>query len=68
LLGDTRYGGASRLVREDGTVVSVQRIMLHAHRLGIPWENGIWSSICAVPPDFSDLWTAFGGDAACLQP
>jgi hypothetical protein len=68
LLGDSRYGGPTRLVTDDGTVVAVRRIMLHSYRLDIPWECRQWSIVCAVPADFTELWTRFGGGTECLQP
>lgn len=69
LLGDRAYGGASRLVHEDGSVVSVRRTMLHCTRVCIPDPEPAHELLCfeARPaPDFQALWEALGGQAFSL--
>lgn len=67
LLGDTRYGGLTRLSGADGRVLPVRRVMLHAYRMIIPWEKQEWITTCAPPRDLAALWITLGGSAAHLQ-
>jgi len=67
LLGDVRYGGLTRVVKPDGGVVPVKRVMLHAYRLVMPLEKDYWTTHCLPPRDFVTLWTTLGGDPALLS-
>jgi len=66
LLGDGRYGGPTRVVITDGSVLRIRRVMLHAYRLAIPWEGQTWTVACPPPNDLMRLWSTLGGDANCL--
>jgi 23S rRNA pseudouridine1911/1915/1917 synthase len=68
LLGDGRYGGLTRVVQKDGSVIGIRRVMLHAYRLVIPWESHTWTTVCPSPHDLTRLWFTLGGDVACLHP
>jgi 23S rRNA-/tRNA-specific pseudouridylate synthase len=67
LLGDGRYGGPTRVVKTDGSVICIRRVMLHAYRLTIPWEGQKWTVACPPPNDLVRLWSTLGGDANCLR-
>jgi 23S rRNA-/tRNA-specific pseudouridylate synthase len=67
LLGDGRYGGPTRVVRTDGSVLYIRRMMLHAYRLTIPWESQTWTVACPPPDDLVGLWSSLGGNASCLR-
>ena len=67
LLGDGRYGGPTYLVKTDGSVLRIRRVMLHAYRLTIPWESQTWTVACPAPNDLVRLWSSLGGDANCLR-
>jgi 23S rRNA-/tRNA-specific pseudouridylate synthase len=68
ILGDRRYGGPVRYVKAEGAVRNVQRPMLHAWRLTIPWRGQPWSTICPVPNDMRRLWTDLGGGETWPNP
>jgi 23S rRNA-/tRNA-specific pseudouridylate synthase len=53
LFGDRAHGGPARLVRADGTVLSLDRIALHARRVRLP--DG-WQVESAPPERFVELW------------
>jgi 23S rRNA pseudouridine1911/1915/1917 synthase len=63
ILGDARYGGPRAVTLDDGRVVSVGRVMLHAAGLVLRHpESGSPLAIEAPPPpDFADLLLALGG-------
>lgn len=67
LLGDGRYGGPTRLVKTDGSVLCIRRMMLHAYRLTIPWEGQTWTVASPPPNDLVTLWSTLGGDTNCLR-
>lgn len=59
LVGDTLYGGLTRLASVDGRIRSPGRVMLHARRvqaLGESWES-------ELPPLFEELWRTAGGQS-----
>jgi 23S rRNA-/tRNA-specific pseudouridylate synthase len=60
LLGDRAYGGTVRLISGTGSVVSLERIALHAAwvELPLPEPRRIEA---AIPPELSEIWRAFGG-------
>jgi 23S rRNA pseudouridine1911/1915/1917 synthase len=68
ILGDRRYGGPIRYVKAGGVVCNVQRPMLHAWRLTIPWHGQPWTTICPVPNDMRRLWADLGGSETWPNP
>lgn len=60
LLGDTAYGGASRVTRPDGAIVGIPRVMLHAWRVTIPSDG----RRVEAPPheDLAVAWRALADD------
>jgi 23S rRNA-/tRNA-specific pseudouridylate synthase len=62
LLGDPAYGGARRVVLDDGSVVAAGRVMLHARRVQVPGSQ----RVIAAPwhADMQALWEACGGDGS----
>lgn len=70
LLGDTRYGGARRLVLSDGRVVAARRTMLHCAWLRLPRVDGAGhlELSAEVPPDLRELWQQLGGAREDLDP
>jgi 23S rRNA-/tRNA-specific pseudouridylate synthase len=60
VLGDVAYGGARRVVLDDGTVVATPRVMLHAARVVIP-GHGVTVE-APLPADFAGVWDAMGGE------
>jgi 23S rRNA-/tRNA-specific pseudouridylate synthase len=71
LLGDRPYGGAARLVLEDGRAVAARRVMLHCLRVTLPARvGGDVLSLEAMPPgDFVERAGLIGGEplAALLE-
>lgn len=62
LLGDRDYGGPGRVTTEDGRVVALDRIALHAARVEVPGAEGRSHSIEApIPPELVRAWSALGG-------
>lgn len=59
LLGDRDYGGVTRITLENGTVVSLARIALHAIAVTIPGKT----IDVAVPAELAAVWAELGGDA-----
>jgi len=60
VLGDRTYGGPTRIVRDDGSVVAVRRALLHAFCARVPGRAKV---VRVDPPaDFADAWAALGGD------
>jgi 23S rRNA pseudouridine1911/1915/1917 synthase len=68
LLGDRRYGGATRFVDASGRVHSIDRILLHAFATSVSLPSGAaWAPICPIPEDFAQLWLVLGGSRADLN-
>ena len=65
LLGDRVYGGASRVVLGDGSVVAARRVMLHCARVTVPAPKGgaALRFEAAPPADMQQLWRQVGGGA-----
>lgn len=63
LLGDRPYGGATRIVQGDGSVLGARRTMLHCARVQIPGMHGAapLRFEAKLPQDFSSLLHALGG-------
>jgi len=59
LLGDRDYGGPTRVTLDNGGVVSLARIALHA--IGV--TLGKISGGADVPKELADVWRELGGDA-----
>jgi 23S rRNA-/tRNA-specific pseudouridylate synthase len=68
LLGDRHYGGPHRVVRRDGRVIRIKRVMLHCARLVLPdLVNGGELTLRAEPPlDIQELWRDLGGSEEAL--
>jgi 23S rRNA-/tRNA-specific pseudouridylate synthase len=65
LFGDRAYGGLARLTSDTGSVLSFDRIALHAAWVELPLaEPRRFES--AIPPELSAIWQDFGGDAVTL--
>ena len=62
LLGDSDYGGDTRVVLTSGRVLAVRRIALHAGRVVVPRSSGKVIEVTAdVPAELREVWTAVGG-------
>lgn len=65
LLGDRAYGGAARVVLDDGAVLAPRRVMLHCARVSVPNPAG-GAPLCfeaELPADMQQLWLGAGGAA-----
>lgn len=60
LLGDRDYGGAGRVTLENGAVVALSRIALHASRVRLP--DGFVAE-APMPQELTRVWAELGGDA-----
>jgi 23S rRNA pseudouridine1911/1915/1917 synthase len=69
ILGDVDYGGASRVVLDDGRVVSAPRVLLHCREVRVPRVEGGEGHrfLAPIPEDFAKTFTKLGGDAALLD-
>ncbi|MEO0324639.1 MAG: RNA pseudouridine synthase [Myxococcota bacterium] len=69
LLGDVAYGGARRVVRATGEVLTARRVMLHCAALTLtePSTGTIVHLSAAVPADLRALYLAAGGAEALLD-
>lgn len=66
LLGDRAYGGASRVISEQGAVSSLDRVALHAAWVELPLPVPL--RIEAPTPAFLlTLWQTFGGAESAFQ-
>lgn len=63
LLGDVAYGGRRRVVRDDGEVITVRRVALHAARVTVPTKHGVQSFDAPIPEALADAWARLGGAA-----
>jgi 23S rRNA pseudouridine1911/1915/1917 synthase len=65
LLGDRRYGGPRQLIREDGRIVPLSRILLQAVSTELPLPSGKrWSIHCPVDEEVGGFWRLLGGNDA----
>lgn len=58
IVGDRKHGGKTTLVRSSGSVVSLDRILLHAYALILPGADPV---VAAVPPIFLESWRDLDG-------
>jgi 23S rRNA pseudouridine1911/1915/1917 synthase len=62
LVGDRAYGGPTRLVLPNGSVLEPGRIALHALRVTVPSATGeVLMAVAPVPAALRELWSALGG-------
>jgi 23S rRNA-/tRNA-specific pseudouridylate synthase len=67
MLGDVAHGGPRRLVRGDGTVVSLNRVFLHAFRIRVVHDGRVqWTAVAECPEDFVRTYAALGGASDAL--
>jgi len=66
LLGDVHYGGSRRLVRPDGRVVTLPRVMLHCAAVEIRGPSGSQRFEAPIPNDLRTVWIVLGGDPGAL--
>lgn len=63
LLGDPEHGGPRRLVLDDGSVVPLDRVALHAARLTLVLPDGpSWEITAPTPAPLRSWWARLGGD------
>jgi len=63
LFGDRDYGGEIRKTLENGRVVALSRIALHAARVSVPGLQGErLTAEAPVPPELVRLWAELGGE------
>jgi len=63
LLGDRAYGGPSRVTLPTGSVLSFDRIALHAARVRVPRPDGSVCEVCSpVPSVVRGWWASARGD------
>ena len=61
LVGDRDYGGATRIVLEDGRILAPTRIALHAARVAVPGHDGELELRAPVPDELVAIWSSLGG-------
>ena len=70
IVGDTQYGGAARLTRADGRVMSARRTMLHCAHVVVPdvarGGAGTLELRAPVPDDMRAMWAFASGDEESL--
>ncbi|HET9956428.1 MAG TPA: RluA family pseudouridine synthase [Polyangiaceae bacterium] len=64
LLGDPSYGGPRRWVFENGQVIALPRVLLHASWAKLP---GLPRVMAPIPADFSRIWQQLGGSEEDLE-
>ena len=57
IVGDRSYGGPRHVTRDDGSVITARRVMLHARAVKIPMSHK-W-----LEAAFDEDWVAFWGEA-----
>jgi len=67
LIGDRRYGGTSRLVTQDGSVLEPGRILLHAACLTLSDLGGRPWRVTLPSPELERFWQLCGGDSAAFR-
>jgi len=70
LLGDRSYGGAARLVLDDGSVLALRRAMLHCARVVLPHPQAgpPLRFEAPLPADMQHLWHALSASPIELPP
>jgi len=63
LFGDRSYGGPRRVVAQNGAVLALSRIFLHATWVDLPDQGRI---VAPLPAEFESLWSAFHGESGAL--
>lgn len=67
LWGDGAYGGPTRHIADNGTVISIDRIALHAAWVEVILDKSApLRAEAPVSADFCNIWTACGGDVAAF--
>ncbi|MBS2015272.1 MAG: RluA family pseudouridine synthase [Deltaproteobacteria bacterium] len=61
LLGDRDYGGAARVTLDDGAIVALSRIALHAARVRVTLASGVFVAEAPIPAELTRAWAALGG-------
>jgi 23S rRNA-/tRNA-specific pseudouridylate synthase len=57
LFGDRRYLGQLRVTQHNGTVLELERIMLHAVRVTLEDQTGaLWQVVAPLPREIFELW------------
>jgi len=59
LLGDASYGGKRRLTTPRGSVIALERILLHAHEVVVSGHR----YLAPLPEEFASVWRAISKDA-----
>jgi 23S rRNA-/tRNA-specific pseudouridylate synthase len=67
MLGDRRYGGPTRVTASDGSVSSIDRVLLHALWVEWPSPRGCLRIVAEPAAALTDTWLALAGDAAAFQ-
>lgn len=63
LLGDVEHGGPRRLVLDDGSIVPLDRVALHAARLTLALPDApAWEITARIPAPLRTWWARLGGD------
>ena len=71
LLGDVAYGGARRVVLDDGRVLTARRVMLHCEAVTLTHPGAGQPSLSLslpVPADMAKLWRDADGPPESLNP
>jgi len=64
IFGDRAHGGPTRITGESGSVHSIDRILLHAHKVRLSLVEGRTVEIhSTVPPALREAWGHLDGDA-----
>ncbi|MCL2723208.1 MAG: RluA family pseudouridine synthase [Polyangiaceae bacterium] len=64
LVGDRDYGGTGRITLDDGRVIALSRIALHAARVTVSFgEGNVLVADAPIPAELARLWTLLGGAA-----
>ncbi|MFO0666061.1 MAG: RluA family pseudouridine synthase [Polyangiaceae bacterium] len=61
LFGDKDYGGATSFTGDDGSVMAIRRIALHAARIRFPHRGRVLEWRAPVDSELALLWKSLGG-------